>query len=235
MSLAKNQLTIYITNPPTSTPTLTQTLTPTLTPTPTITPTPNSFGNGTCWHSVESWASYTVAYSIDRNTIPVSKGWDSSIHSAAQTWNAVVPSHFEFTYSTESDNTISFGELQDPNRHAAEIYPFVLTDDYSTRIIGGATVISSSLPIIPDANPPTRLDWDTNNLPIESNPDSNGSTTTLNVKNVVTHEFGHWLFLKDIKDTNCEQVTMDDDIGFGELIKIDLDTADENAINWQYP
>jgi len=51
----------------------------------------------------------------------------------------------------------------------------------------------------------------------------------------MTHEFGHWLILNDINDSNCLAVTMDGTIGHGELIKIDLDIADEEAINWQYP
>jgi hypothetical protein len=79
------------------------------------------------------------------------------------------------------------------------------------------------------------MSWDVNNTPLSGNPNNNGSTTTYNVQNAVTHELGHWLFLNDINDSSCDHVTMDHDIGFGELIKIDLSAADENAINWQYP
>jgi hypothetical protein len=79
------------------------------------------------------------------------------------------------------------------------------------------------------------MSWDTNNTAIAGDPNSNGSSTTDNVQNVMTHEFGHWLFLDDIKDANCNYVTMYGYIGLGEINKITLDVADKDAVSWQYP
>lgn len=57
------------------------------------------------------------------------------------------------------------------------------------------------------------------------------------VQNVMTHEFGHWLLLGDIKDKNCKDVTMYESISplNYETKKITLEAADMNGINWQYP
>lgn len=207
----------------TSIPTNTPTFTPTAmaTSTPTLTPPPNSGGNGTCWASRSSWTGYTVSYNIDRNTIPESKGWDSSIHAAAQTWNNVTPSHFEFIYSENSSNTIFY---QMP------ISPFVaaLTSPHHDWSIFNITEKKVEI------NPWYR--WDTNNSPDPNNPDFNENTTmSYNIQSMMTHEFGHWLQLEHPDSQNCTDVTMNDLIAFGEIKKITLESADKEAINWQYP
>ena len=205
------------------TPTMTMTPTASLTPftaLPTNTPPPNSGGSGICWESKSSWAGYTVDYTIDRNTIPTSLGWDSSINSAAQTWNNVTPSHFIFGNTTESNNIIYYEEPSDPF-YLAEAGPQHLTSLFY--------ITEKWMRINPNYS------WDTNNIPDLSNPDSNGSTTTYNVQNVVTHELGHWLQLEDIYDQNCSHVTMHGSAALGEINKITLDAADQEAINWQYP
>lgn len=225
-------LLITVTTPPTSTPTATLTNTPTATFTPTLTltstptitltstPPPNYGGNGICWASNNSWSSYTVTYVIDRNTIPTSFGWDTSINSAAQSWNNVAPSHFEFVYSTNSNNVISYGQTQNQFSIAeTSLSPLLVW----INIVEKSTVLNSA------------LDWDTNNTPDTNNPDSNGSTSTYNVQNAMTHEFGHWLDLSDISDEGCSRVTMWHSGVPGEIKKITLENADEYAINWQYP
>ncbi len=207
---------------PTPTATFTPTSTPTVTPTstPTNTPPPNHGGSGTCWSSANSWEGYTAFYAIDRNTIPVSKGWDDSIIAAARTWNDVVPSHFEFVYSEVSINVISFQQPSDQNA-LAEVGPLPILDVID--------ITQKWMKINP------AYSWDTNNTPTQGNPDSNGETT-FNVQNVVTHELGHWLMLWDTYDTtNCAYVTMYEWIEPGEIKKITLEGPDIEAINWQYP
>jgi hypothetical protein len=51
----------------------------------------------------------------------------------------------------------------------------------------------------------------------------------------MTHEFGHWLYLDDITDSSCSDVTMYWSIGTQTTNKIDLETPDIGAINYQYP
>jgi hypothetical protein len=68
-----------------------------------------------------------------------------------------------------------------------------------------------------------------------SDPNHNGSTISYNLQNVVTHELGHWLFLDDIDNAGCVNVTMKRTIGHGEIMKISLDANDKSAVNWQYP
>ena len=205
---------------PTLTPTSTATATPTVTATNTqILPPPNSNASGQCWNAANSWSVYTVTYTIDRNTIPISFGWDSSIHSAAQTWTDVTPSHFEFVYSNNSNNYISY-ELPNNPINIAETGP-VLSDIY-VKITESYTVINSNR---------AYSTWDTNNTPSENDPNSNGATTN-NIQNMMTHEFGHWLRLGH---TGCVSATMYNFSPVGTINMITLDIADESAINWQYP
>lgn len=182
---------------------------------------PNQGSQDTCWRSTASWPEYNVSYSIDRDTIPVEAGWDSSIHAAAETWNNIAPSNFQFIYES-SDNIISYGETfrEDALAEAGPAH-----ENSLFYIIYKYMIINNSLSLL----------WDTNNTPSSGDPDSNGSTSTYNLQNVITHEFGHWLELKDIETSGCEDVTMFGSADFGEIKKITLSNADIEAINWQYP
>ncbi len=217
--------TITLTPSKTSTPTKTATNTPTLTPTSTatstITNTP-SYGWGPCWQGGPSWASYTVNYEIDTLSIPsnITEGdWISSITAAAQTWTNVSPSYFAFVSQVGSGNFIRYQEPDDNKLIAATV-----SQPSSGPYVLAVTKIN-----------PLKL-WDVNNTPISGNPDSNGSTTTYNLQNVVTHELGHWLYLHDMKDSiSCADVTMYQSAATGEIKKIDLDIPDINGLNSQYP
>lgn len=216
-----------VTNPytPTPTPTSTPTLTPifTVTSSPTSLPAPNQFGSGTCWETWNSWGQYNADYSIDRVSIPAVFGWDTSIHAAAQTWTYVTPSHFVFSYSAASDNLVSLGAMQDSN-HGAETYERDYILDYFRSITERDTVLNID------------VTWDINNEPIEGNPNSNGSTTTANIQNIMTHEFGHWLDLYDLSaPVSCASITMWHETTYGDISRITLEDADKAAINWQYP
>jgi len=206
----------------TFTPTSTSTNTPTFTPTNTFIPaTPHNNGSGTCWSSQESWDAYMVYYDILTSPIPgniTEADWVASIEAAAQTWTNVTPSNFTFVRQIGASNTVRLEVPNDESKLAASA-----PAPSSGFITSGYTKIN-----------PNYL-WDVNNTPIPGNPGNNGSTITYNIQNVVTHELGHWLYLNDINDSNCRDVTMDYSSGHGELIKIDLDIADENAVNWQYP
>jgi hypothetical protein len=207
---------------PTSTPTVTPTETPTDTPTPTFTPThtntptfiptntfipgtPHSNGSGTCWSSQESWATDTVYYDISTSSIPgniTEADWVSSIEAAVHTWTNVTPSNFTFVRQVGSSNTVRFEVPNDESKLAASA-----PAPSSGFITSGYTKIN-----------PNYL-WDVNNTPIPGNPGNNGSSITYNLQNVVTHELGHWLYLNDINDSNCRDVTMDYSSGHGELIE----------------
>jgi len=210
--------TVTLTPTSTNTPTSTSTNTPTITPT--NTPPPNWGGSGTCWVGGSSWDVYTVYYSIDRNSIPTSLGWDAYIFAAAETWNDVSPSHFVFVYSTNSTNVISREEP--PND------PFFLAEVYPHLFFPFVTISEKQMAINP------LYSWDTNNTPDPSDPNSNGSTSTYNLQNVLTHEFGHMLQLNH-PSLDCEEETMYELIERGEIKKISLEPDDVDAINWKYP
>jgi len=193
----------------TLTPTRTATITPsqTLTNTPTLTPTPNRTGSGTCWASGASWPDYNVNYKIDSSTIPTS--WVVPIENSAETWNNVIPSHFTFTY-TEGGHLIDKGPVANPG-WIAITYVYATS---TTPITNVSTTFNENFSFDPNIPP---------------------SPTSFSIQNVMTHEFGHWLFLQDITTSGCTDVTMWYSIPHGETSKIDLEDADKNGINYQYP
>lgn len=196
------------TSTPTFTPTKTSTPTVTATFTPTITPTPNRDGGGTCWASGASWPDYTAYYSIDLTSIPSS--WVTSINNSADTWTNATPSHFSLVNSSGSPNFIAKDTVDKPAEWIA------ITEIYATTTTP-ITKVTTTFDITDDPNfPPT--------------------SSTYNIENVMTHEFGHWLMLKDIADSGCTEVTMYESIPQnGEVKKITLESADINGANYQYP
>lgn len=208
----------FMTVTPTFTPTATFTPSPTVTPTftamftPTITPTPNSNGSGICWKSGPSWPDYVVYYDIDITTIPTD--WISSILAAAQTWNNASPSHFSFVRQIGNSNTVSYEDTQDPT---------VLAGTAAGPSTGPYTWAYTKIN-------PRKAPFDV------FNPPANG---TINIRTLVTHEFGHWLYLDDLdQNSGCNNAMMYYAIARGDgvtLSKIDLTVFDINGINYQYP
>jgi hypothetical protein len=64
------------------------------------------------------------------------------------------------------------------------------------------------------------------------------SSTSHSIRNIMTHEFGHWLMLEDIYTSGCTDATMWYAVppeGAGETKKESLETPDINGMNYQYP
>lgn len=209
----------FMTATPTLTPTFTPTSTPTatFTPTPTITPTntfipgtPHDHGSGTCWRSAGWWSGYGATYNF-HSSLPST--FESSIDASAQTWNDVFPSSFSFNRSIFSTYLVRYEVPLDNPDYVAGTIASPSTGPFNFAV--------------------TRLNpnktWDTN-IPPASN--------THSVQAVMTHEFGHWIFLGDIyrvSQPGCTHVTMDEVINPGDFGEITLASEDENGINWQYP
>ncbi|MBL8091411.1 MAG: hypothetical protein KF758_02410 [Anaerolineales bacterium] len=193
---------------PTSTPTFTPTATWTPSPTPTSTnlPFPNNGGEGTCWKSEASWPFYNAVYSIDTSTIPFL--WMPVIEDAASTWTNITPSNFSLTRQQSSVNFIDMGIVTRPDLNIA----------LTTTYFSGNTLVKVT----------TTFDENDN---FELTPISG----SYHVENVMTHEFGHWVWLLDIDTPGCEDVTMWHEGDYAETKKITLESADINAVNWQYP
>ena len=69
--------------------------------------------------------------------------------------------------------------------------------------------------------------WDAINSP--------PATNTFSVQAVTTHEFGHFVNLRDIYETGCSNVTMYWGIAPGQDNEKTLDIGDLSGLNWQYP
>jgi hypothetical protein len=162
--------------------------------------------SGTCWQTGAKWSSNTVSYSID-STIP--SGWISSIDNGANAWTAVTPSPFTLSRSDLSPNTVSRGTVANDSWIAV------------SRVVASPTKIDR-INLIFNQNKQF-----TTALPPPPN--------TYLVRNVATHEFGHWVFLADITDFICSEVTMYGTIAFGETKKESLASQDIEGLNTQYP
>ena len=220
--------------PPTATPTATLTYTPTATFTPTRTPTatptntpmPKISGTGTCWISGPAWPDYTVYYDIVTSSLPAGfteEDWVASIEAAAQTWTNVAPSHFTFVRQVSSINTISYQVPQD--------------DEY----LAGTAAWSYDTQENPNSPDDPYYDQAYTRInPLKApftvlNPPSNGA---INLQTLMTHEFGHWLYLDDLASgIGCSDSIMSGvDRGDGTATsQVDLSNYDEDGINYKYP
>jgi hypothetical protein len=62
----------------------------------------------------------------------------------------------------------------------------------------------------------------------------NGDANSYSIKNILTHELGHWIGLGDIYDTKCSDATMYGYASKGETKKISLSKIDSDAIRELY-
>ena len=166
----------------------------------------NNGGSGYCWASGAAWPSNSTTYKID-STIPSS--WNTNITNSAATWNNVGSSSFTLNNNSSSVNIISKGTLVDTTQIAlASVFASPTTINKVLTVFDQTDSFTAALP------PPPSTYW---------------------VTEIMTHEFGHWLYLQDIKNTSCSAVTMYWQSGYGDTLKSSLVSYDINGIAWQYP
>lgn len=134
-----------------------------------------------------------------------------------------MPSHFTFVHQSGSDNTVS--------------YEATLNQTW----LAGTVAWSDDTPEDPDSpdDPyydhaytrinPLKAPFDTNNPP---------ASGAINVQELATHEFGHWLYLDDLDSgIGCSDSIMTGAAtGDGTATsQVDLSPFDENGINYKYP
>ena len=171
----------------------------------------NVNGSGTCWNSGYAWSAGSTTYRWITTTIPSS--WNTSIQNAANTWNNVTPSSFIFTYDSQlSNNKITKGAVAN-NSNIAETTVYPASSPPNTLLVAN-TVFNQNKSFTTALPPPVN---------------------TYIVQNVMTHEFGHWIFLADQYSSSCSEVTMYGTMDFAETKKQSLETPDKNGINYQYP
>lgn len=166
----------------------------------------NNNGSGYCWESGAAWSSSSVTYKTD-STIPA--GWISNINTSAATWTNIGSSSFTFSNNSSSANIISKGGVANPSNIA-------VTTTYGTQ----TTIIKDTVVFNQNKSFSTSL------------PAPSGSYW---VTEVMTHEFGHWLRLKDTYLSTCDVVTMYGNSVPGESLKSSLTSFDINGAAWQYP
>jgi hypothetical protein len=138
--------------------------------------------------------------------------WIAAIDFAAQTWNDVLPSHFTLARQTGINHSISYEQPNNPDFLAATTAgpePYYTDADTKINPLKGPFVIS---------NPPP--------------------SGAINLQTLMTHEFGHWLYLDDLASgIGCSDSIMSGvDRGNGTATsQVDLSPYDENGINYKYP
>jgi hypothetical protein len=133
----------------------------------------------------------------------------TAIRASAQTWTNIAASSVTFSEQS-STNYVAYGLVD--ARYAALTYPGTYGQ-----------------------NPLTQVNTTLNSYYVWT---SNGTTGAFDVQNVMTHEFGHWLFLDDKNDSACSDETMYWSIVQGpapETKKRTLELPDINGAAYQYP
>lgn len=165
-----------------------------------------SFGSGTCWRSSYAVGLHRIDYEI-AGSVPSS--WIEYIRYTARTWNDVTTSSFLFQLNPPQSNEIQ------------AVYWGLDADVAQTR---RDSHDSNTLfaPIVTSLNRSYDIGTD--------------STHDYSLRNVMTHEFGHWLVLGDISTSGCSHVTMWYTAPpTYETKKISLESPDRSGISWQYP
>jgi predicted Zn-dependent protease len=132
-------------------------------------------------------------------------GWHGAIDSAAAAWNGAAS---PFTFTKTGNPVATTIGLENRDGGVAHTY----------RQTSSSTTLSRT--------------WTNFNTRYAHNV---GGSNAYDVQNTMTHEFGHWLNLGDITDSSCSEVTMFATVSIGETKKRSLASADQAAINWQYP
>lgn len=169
---------------------------------------PRNNGSGTCWSSGASWSSNTTNYWTYNSSIPTS--WRSAITAAANTWTNVSSSAFTLAnndpFAPSNGNDVRVGLLDSGYVALTNVYAS------PTQISKTITTFNSSKTF-----------------------STNGSFGAYDVRDIATHEFGHWVFLADQSSSSCSTSTMKIPVYTGETFRRTLDTPDINGVSWQYP
>jgi len=160
----------------------------------------------------------------------------AAIAASSQTWEDDTDSYMNFTLAGTADvrcsslrnkmdalNTVTWENLvRFPGAIAVS---FTWYDRNTLEILEADIALNNWRDFVWSSN------WDT-----ITNPDTQtGNPDFYDVQNIVTHEFGHWLSLKDLyDDANIDQ-TMYGWSGKGEVKKRNLEIGDEMGIRYIYP
>lgn len=150
-----------------------------------------------------------MTYAID----PEIASWASAIHASAAAWSSVSGSGFRLIYLPSSNNVIDQGGTDTPVQSA-----ITAVHSYSTSLQSPIEWVETHFNKL--ATFVTHLHPGPNEY---------------SVQNVMTHEFGHWVYLDDIHQEGCEHVTMWYQGPPGETLRISLEFPDMEGLRWKYP
>ena len=161
-----------------------------------------------------SWDAHTVYIYINENSNQAT-GEGNAVKTAMQTWTNV-PAKFTFSYGgshsrTSSKQNFKNEVLWSNSGYGSAIAYAACWGDYSNNLVECDLVLINS----------GDYTWSTNDNP-------NGSQ--MDVQNICTHEFGHFLQLLDLYNDSDWQKTMYGYAGTGETYKRSLTDDDKNGI-----
>ena len=154
------------------------------------------------WAATSMPVTFKLSGSIDSS-------WATAIQTASNTWNQAAQStgaHFSFRADQGSLNEIQMVDLVAKyGSNYANTYALTTVWSYVTsgQIVKAVTEVSPSWTFTTNADP-----------------------SKVDVQNLMTHEFGHWLWLADISDYNCDTVTMYGWFVIGDTSRRSLEVPD---------
>ena len=173
--------------------------------------------------SGQYWPGAAVTYNVNLNDSGDDGGFLAAVQASAQTWAADADSDFDFTFGGTTGRKASslknrMDGYNDVTWESLSKYrnPIAVTIFWyytSTGVVVEADLINNK-----------NYAWATD-----------GDASAYDVQNIGTHEFGHYLVLRDLYDTSDNSLTMYGYGALGETQKRTLGTGDELGIAAIYP
>lgn len=182
--------------------------------------------------------SLPVTFELNKYGCPDCEGELDAIRSGAVRWTGVESSYFRFVESAQTDimnvswegydgyNVIVFYEPEYADEYGQGGLPF------GGNYIGVTVIWFREQP---GYNEIFECDLAFNGYAWEWDTSPAGTQGKMDVENIATHEFGHWLSLDDLYDEASREFTMYAYSGPGEVKKRSLEYDDEDGIIYLYP
>jgi hypothetical protein len=153
------------------------------------------------------WDNNSATFRIG-TTIPAE--WAASIAASASTWNNAAAA-FRLANDNGSINEVSYKDL-------VATYGSSYTDTFAVTTVWWSNSTGRIVQAVTEVG--TKWPWSTS-----------GEANKVDVQNILTHEFGHWMRLLDIySPPTCSEVTMWNSASYGETKKRTLEQADLDGL-----
>ena len=184
------------------------------------------------------WAGNNVDYYLNTKAAP--SGASMALKDSFATWQKAGKLAFNFIRDTEllagspdNMNVVSWGSISSSNAIAVT---YIWYYRFSKEIVECDTVMNSALPwSCTNAGQPVDLSGPATPLASRyADPKPSGDSNAYDIRNIMTHEAGHWILLNDLYNNRDSALTMYGYGSKGEIQKDTLGYGDELGLEKAY-